>query len=239
MVAGRIPVAECLKAGKRKPVKLYYLDSGKDLDSLVDGASVPAEPCDRATLDELTQGAVHQGVVLIAEPLKAYTIREWLAKPSGSDSLVVVLDGVEDPHNFGAIARSTAALGGAALVFARDRAAPISPASVKAAAGALEYLDLVQETNLTRALEHLKDAGYWTYALDASGSTELWDTELQGNVAMVVGNEGSGIRRLVLERCDFRVRIPISGAISSLNASVAAALGVAEWARQGHSRRTT
>lgn len=229
VVAGRIPVLECLKAGVRKPSRLYYLEGAKGIEAILAHPGVPKESCDRATLDALTQDAVHQGVVLVAEPLRLWTLREWLAAPG---DVIVVLDGVEDPHNFGAIVRSISAFGGSAVLFGKDRAAPVSPASVKAAAGAMEHVALVQETNVARALEQLKEAGFWTYALDASGETVLWDAELTGKVALIVGSEGAGIRRLVLDSCDFRVKIPIVGAITSLNASVSAAVALAEWARQ-------
>ena len=231
-MAGRIPVLECLRAGTRAPRRLYYFEGAKDIEALLAHADVPKEACTRAMLDDLTQGVVHQGVVLLAEPLPIWTVRDWLSARTDSDRVVVVLDGIEDPQNFGAIVRSVSALGGAAVVFAKDRAAPISPASVKAAAGAMDYVDLIQETNLVRALEQHKEAGYWTYALDAAGPTDLWGADFTGKAVIVIGNEGEGIRRLVLERCDFRLRIPITGAVSSLNASVSAAIALAEWSRQ-------
>ncbi len=232
LVVGRIPVAECLKAGRRRPRTLYFLDSARGLEDLLDHAGLTTVGCDRDTLDELTQGAVHQGVALVAEPLPLFSMKEWLAQKATPGSVVLLMDGVEDPHNFGAMVRSAAALGAGAVVFGKDRAAPISPASVKAAAGAMEWVDLVQETNLVRALEHLKESGFWSYALEAEGDRDIWDADLRGNVALVVGAEGEGIRRLLLEHCDFKVRIPLQGPITSLNASVSVGIALAECARQ-------
>lgn len=237
VVAGRIPVLECLRAGRRIPRHLYFLEDAKGLEPILAPANLPRTACSRDQLDTLAHGVLHQGVVLVAEPLRTWGVRDWLRDRAGATTLVVALDGIEDPQNFGAIVRSVAAFGAGAVLFAKDRAAPISPASVKAAAGAMEHLDLIQETNLARAIEHMKEANFWSYGLDADGSSDLWSVDLHGRVLLVVGNEGSGIRRLVLERCDYTVRIPIEGPISSLNASVSAAVALAEWARQGARRR--
>jgi len=145
---------------------------------------------------------------------------------------VVALDGVEDPHNFGAIVRSAAACGACAVLFGKDRAAPISAVSVKSAAGGMEYVDLVQATNLVRSLDALKKAGCWIAALDAEAPQDLWDADLTGRIVLVIGSEGKGIRRLVNEHCDLHLRIPLRGPITSLNASVSAAIALAECLRQ-------
>jgi len=139
---------------------------------------------------------------------------------------------VQDPHNLGAVVRSAAACGAAGVLFAKDRSAPLSPAAVKAAAGAMEYVDLVQATNLARALGVLKKAGFWVAGLEAEGAKVLWDADLGGRMALVVGSEGKGIRRLVREQCDLLVRIPLTGPITSLNASVSAGIALAECVRQ-------
>jgi 23S rRNA (guanosine2251-2'-O)-methyltransferase len=177
-------------------------------------------------------GAAHQGVVLEADPLPVCRAEEWAAGAFADDAIVLVLDGVEDPHNFGAIVRSAAACGARAVLFGKDRAAPISPVAVKSAAGAMEYVELVRATNVARALELLKGAGFWCAALAADAPQVLWEVDLTGRIALVVGSEGKGIRRLVRERCDMSLRIPITGAITSLNASVSAAVALAECLRQ-------
>ncbi|MCX5771720.1 MAG: 23S rRNA (guanosine(2251)-2'-O)-methyltransferase RlmB [Candidatus Hydrogenedentes bacterium] len=232
-VAGRIPVLECLKAGKRKPHRLYVLEGAPGLDEIQRAApGVPVVSMPRRELDQILPGAVHQGVILEADPLPVLKFESWLDHDHPSDAIVVVLDGVEDPRNFGAIVRSAAATGAQAVMFAKDRAAPISPVSVKSAAGAMEYLDLVQATNLARALDAMKEKGFWIAELDEAAPQTIWDADLSGRIALVIGSEGKGVRRLVSEHCDLHLRIPLTGPITSLNASVSAAIALAECLRQ-------
>lgn len=232
-VTGRIPVQEALRAGKRKPHCLYYLESGEGLEAILEAAaSIPAEACDRDTLDRLAEGLPHQGVVLDAEPLPVHRAEDWTAQAFSRDAIAVVLDGVTDPHNFGAIVRSAAACGACGVVFAKDRAAPVSTAATKSAAGGMEYVDLVQATNLARALALLKEAGFWIAGLDEDGDRLLWETDLTGRIALVIGSEGDGMRRLTRERCDYAARIPLDGPIPSLNASASAAVALVECKRQ-------
>jgi 23S rRNA (guanosine2251-2'-O)-methyltransferase len=234
-IAGRIPVLECLRAGKRAPRRLFVLPSAQGIDGILDAAAgvpVPIEKRPRAELDQLADGTVHQGVVLEAEPLPVLCEKEWLAQPLPADALAVVLDGIEDPHNFGAIVRSASALGAHGVFFAKRHAAPLSAAALKSAAGAMEYIDLVEVTNITRALGILKKSGFWVAGFDADAPQTLWQADLGGRLAVVIGSEGAGMRRLVQETCDFLVRIPLSGAITSLNASVSAAIALAECRRR-------
>ena len=156
----------------------------------------------------------------------------WLPRAAAPDAFLVILDGIEDPRNFGGIVRSAVAFGAAGVLFTKDRAAPVTAATAKAAAGALEYIDLVRVTNLVRALKQLQDAGFWSAAFDASATQALWDANLGGRMALVIGSEGKGVRRLVLDHCDLRLAIPIGGPITSLNASVSAAVALAECVRQ-------
>ena len=232
-VAGRIPVLECLKAGKRKAHRLYVLEGAPGLDEIRRAAlGVPVVPMPRRELDQLLPGAVHQGVILEADPLPVFKAETWLDRDHAANAIVVVLDGVEDPRNFGAIVRSAAAMGAEAVMFAKDRAAPISPVSVKSAAGAMEYVDLVQATNLSRALDAMKNKGFWIAELDEAATQNIWDADLTGRIALVIGSEGKGVRRLVSEHCDLHLRIPLAGPITSLNASVSAAIALAECLRQ-------
>ncbi len=233
LVYGRIPAFECLKAGKRAVNKVHLLQGGQGLESIARAAQgIPIVYHDRGTLDKLGRGGVHQGVVLEVDALPVLDFEDWLdALPEGP-AVVAVLDGVEDPHNLGAIVRSAAATGAVAVVSARDRAAPLSPAAVKSAAGAMEHIDLVQANNLVRAVEQLKDAGFTVAALDARGDALLWEADLTGRTGIVIGSEGKGIRRLVLAACDATLRIPLMGPITSLNASVSAAIAFAECLRQ-------
>jgi len=232
-VYGKVPVLECLRAGKRAARKLYLLRDAKGLDEIRDAAAgVPVETRARANLDTLTHGAVHQGVVLEADPLPVVGFAGWVDSRHRDDAIVLILDGVEDPHNFGAVVRSAAACGAAAVVFGKDRAAPLSPAAMKSAAGGMEYVTLVRATNLVRAIDALKEQGFWIAALDPNSDELLWQADLTGRIALVIRSEGKGIRRLVLEHCDHRLRIPLEGPITSLNASVSAGIALAECLRQ-------
>ncbi len=233
LIVGRIPVLECLRAGRRPAHRLYALQRGEGLDEVISAAgAVPVERRGRKELDALAEGVVHQGVVLEADPLPVYSADGWIDRDRSTDAIVVILDGVQDPQNFGSIVRSAAACGASAVMFAKDRAAPVSTAAVKAAAGAMEYMDLVQAVNLVRAIEALKDAGFWVAGLDADAPTLIWEADLKGKTALVIGSEGKGIRRLVSEHCDRRIRIPLKGPITSLNAGVSAAIALAECLRQ-------
>ena len=224
---------ECLRTRKRAARRLFLLESAKGVRAIRDAAArIPIEECARRDLDALADGVVHQGVVLEADPLPVAPLADWVKRTLPSDAVVAILDGIEDPHNFGAIVRSAAACGACAVVFAKDRAAPISPASVKSAAGAMEHVDLVRAGNLARGLDTLKTAGFWIAGLEADAPQLIWDADLTGRVGLVIGGEGKGVRRLVRERCDFLVRIPLSGAITSLNASVSAGIALAECLRQ-------
>ena len=226
---------EAFRAGKRSPHKLFVLRGAKGLDAIRHAAAgIPIEECARRDLDALVRGAVHQGVVLEAGPLPIRKLKTWLAEPLPPDALAVVLDCVEDPHNFGAIARSASACGACAVVFGKSRAAPISTASLKSAAGAMEHIALVEAVNLARAIDAMKDAGFWTAALEAEAPQDIWDADLTGRMALVIGSEGKGIRRLVSEHCDLHLRIPLQGPITSLNASVSAGIALAECLRQRH-----
>ena len=146
--------------------------------------------------------------------------------------LIVVLDGIEDPRNLGAIARTVDAAGGGGLVVPERRAAPVTGAAVKASAGALVHVPLAPVVNLVRALEELKAAGVWTIGLDARADQSLYDLDLRLPSAFVVGGEGRGLRRLARERCDWRAGLPMQGHVSSLNASVAVAVALFEAVRQ-------
>jgi 23S rRNA (guanosine2251-2'-O)-methyltransferase len=232
-VVGRIPVLECLRARKRRPHRLYLLEGAKGLDAIREAAGgVPIEERPRRELDQMLPDTTHQGVALKADPLPIHHSDNWSSRDFAPDAVVVALDEIEDPHNFGAIVRSAAACGAVGVLFGKHRSAPISPASMKAAAGAMEYIDLVQATNLVRALEDMKEAGFWVAGLDADAPQLLWDANLSGRIVLVVGSEGKGIRRLVNETCDLRLRIPLQGPITSLNASVSAAIALAECLRQ-------
>jgi len=234
-IYGRIPIQECLTAKRRTPHCLYLQDGAKDLQDLYKlamAASIPVEKTSRKALNRMTQDGVHQGAVLETAPLHIHKLKDWLAQNHEPQSMVVILDSIEDPHNFGAIARTASACGASALLFSKDRSAPLSSTAMKSAAGAMEYIDLIQLTNLPRALDMLKEANFWIAGLDADADKMLWDADFKGRTGLVVGNEGKGMRPLVQKKCDYIVSIPISGPITSLNASVSASAALIEFLRQ-------
>jgi len=186
------------------------------------------EGVDRKEIEKnLPPGAVHQGLALLADPLPEVSIQDVLKK-QGASKTVIVLDQATDPRNVGAVMRSAAAFGAAAVVI-QDRNAPaLSGVLYKAASGAAEKVALVRAVNLARTLKVLKDADYWCVGLDNSAGTTLNEADLSGNVALIIGSEGDGLRRLTRESCDLLVRVPITGEVESLNLSNAAAIALYE-----------
>ena len=240
VVYGIHPVLEALKARAAEVERLLLVEGvlparvAGEVLALAQGARVRVERVARERLAELSQGGVHQGV---AAELRAYAYAELeelleVAKAANQPPLLVVLDGIQDPHNLGAIIRSAHALGAHGVVLGRDRAASVTAAVAKASAGSVEHLAVARVTNLSRALEELKTAGLWVAAADPKGDTEVWNAPLDGPLALVVGAEGEGVRPGVLGHSDFRLRIPMAAGSASLNASVAAALLLYEVCRQ-------
>jgi len=180
----------------------------------------------------LPRGAVHQGLAVQLDALEEPDIEDIVRATEGLESArVVVLDQVTDPHNVGAIIRSAAAFGTAAVVMPERNSPPSTGTLAKAASGAIERVPLVRVVNLSRALDRLKQAGFWCVGLDAGASTALHGADLTGKVAIVLGAEGEGLRRLTREHCDLMVRIPIGRSVESLNVSNAAAIALYELAR--------
>ncbi|MDT8439469.1 MAG: 23S rRNA (guanosine(2251)-2'-O)-methyltransferase RlmB [Wenzhouxiangellaceae bacterium] len=202
---------------------------------------IAVETVPGATLDQLAEGAVHQGVVAEFRPARAFaeTDLDTLIREAGTDPLVLVLDQVQDPHNLGACLRSAAAAGACAVIVPRDRAAGLTPAARKAAAGAAERLPLIEVTNLARTLERLKNLGLWSVGLAGEAEVSLYDTDLTGPLALVTGSEQYGLRRLTRQRCDRLARIPMAADNESLNASVAAGIALFEARRQRQSDRSS
>lgn len=237
LVPGLHPVRELLRAGARVRQILVAPEREDtavlaEIRMLAAAAGVPVDDAPSSHLDELAGGAAHQGVVAVAARFP-YADLEDLVPAGGEAALLVVLDGITDPHNVGAIARTAEAVGAHGLVLPRRRAAGVTPAAEKAAAGALAHLPVAEVPNVARALELLADRAVWSVGLDADADTLVYDCDLLTEpVAIVVGAEGRGLSRLAAERCDLLVRLPMRGAVGSLNASVAAAVVLYEVRRR-------
>ena len=232
VVYGVRPVIEVLRSGRRRVHEVLDAVGEKGVASEAATRKVPVRQVPRGKIEDLAQGAAHQGVAARVEPYPYSGLDEILNPP---DPLVLVLDGVTDPRNLGAILRVADGAGASGVVVPKDRAVGVTPAAVKASAGASEHVRVARETNLRRALEKMKEAGVWTYAAegeDKGRSSAYTDLDLSGPVAFVLGSEGRGVRRLVREGCDGAVYIPMLGAVSSLNVSVAAAVLAFEARRQ-------
>ncbi|HSW40516.1 MAG TPA: 23S rRNA (guanosine(2251)-2'-O)-methyltransferase RlmB [Acidobacteriota bacterium] len=186
---------------------------------------------DRTWMDRKTGGARHQGVLLYAAEMELLSIDDIIARAQ-SPGFVAVLDGIEDPHNLGAILRSAEAAGCDGVFMPRRRSASLSSTAVKTSAGASSHIPTARVANISRLIESLKKAGYWVAGLDASAGRPIWEIDLTAPVALVLGNEGTGLHRLVREKCDFLVSLPIRGKVSSYNVSVAAGISFYEVLRQ-------
>jgi 23S rRNA (guanosine2251-2'-O)-methyltransferase len=234
------PVRELLRAGAEGLAELWLAEGGDrprafaELERMArdHGAKVRAAP--RQKLDRLAGVTQHQGIVAVVADYRYREVEDILAaaRLAGKPPLLVLLDGVEDPHNLGAVVRSAHALGAHGVVIPRDRAASVTPSAAKASAGAVEHLPIVQVTNLVRTIEDLKEAGVWTVAAVPDGDQDLASVDLRGPTALVIGGEGQGVRPLVRKSCDHAARIPMEGRVGSLNASAAAAIAIYEAMRQ-------
>jgi 23S rRNA (guanosine2251-2'-O)-methyltransferase len=232
LLAGIHPVREALRAGRALDrLVIARGAAGPRIDELVRlarerGIPVRFEP--REALDRLAGTGPHQGVVALGAAVQYRELEDVLE----GARLVVVLDGVEDPHNLGAIVRTAHAAGAAAVIVPERRAAGLTETVAKAAAGALEYLPVARVGNLSRALETLKQRGFWIYGLDERGEQGYDRIDFAAPTALVLGGEGHGLHDLVRRHCDFLVRIPMAGPIASLNVSVAAGVVLFEWRRR-------
>jgi 23S rRNA (guanosine2251-2'-O)-methyltransferase len=206
----------------------------RDLRTLAHSQGVQAVDAASADLDQETGGAAHQGVVARVKPSMPLDENGLvdLLTAARTPPLVLVLDGVSDPHNLGACLRTADAAGATAVVAPRDRAAGLTPAVRKVAAGAAETIAFAQVTNLARSLRDMKQAGLWIAGTAADGEQDLYACDLSGPLAVVMGSEGRGLRRLTRDSCDFAVRLPMNGTVASLNVSVAAGIALFEALRQ-------
>ncbi len=240
LIEGRRPVVEALRGGRRV-ARVVVAAGGAERGTLAEllalaaERGVPVETVPRSVLDAHAETGAHQGVAAVVAPLEPIELDELLAIPLGGSEppFFLALDGIEDPHNLGALVRSADAAGCHGVVLPRHRSAPLSATAVKSSAGALEHVPVAEVPNLTRALERLHASGLWCVGLDAGAQASLFDLDLTDEpVCVVVGGEGAGLHRLVRETCDLLVRIPMGGQVESLNASVAGALALFEVRRR-------
>jgi 23S rRNA (guanosine2251-2'-O)-methyltransferase len=219
-VYGIRPVVEALRSGKRKVFDVIDAVGNEEVAKAATACGLNVKRASRQRVEELARGGVHQGVVARVEPYPYSGLEEIL---STDDPLVLVLDGVTDPRNLGAVLRIADGAGASGVVIPKDRAVGVTAAAVKASAGASEHVRVARETNLRRAVEAMKMAGLWVYATEVGG-TPYTELDLAEALALVLGSEGRGVRRLVREGCDGTVSIPMLGAVESLNVSVASAV---------------
>lgn len=241
LIEGRRPIVEALRAGR--PMDRILLASGVgraalgDLLDLAQRRGIEVQTVPRSLIDAEARSGAHQGVLAVVAPIQPIGLTELLAAPlAGREPpFFLALDGIEDPHNLGALARSAEAAGCHGLIVPRHRSAPLSAVAIKSSAGALEHLPVAEVPNLARAIEQLQASGIWTIGLDGTADTSLFSLSLADEpVCIIVGSEGTGLHRLVRDSCDALVHIPMSGQIESLNASVAGALALFEVHRRRH-----
>jgi 23S rRNA (guanosine2251-2'-O)-methyltransferase len=234
IIYGINPILEALRAGRVNALRVSARRDARvdEILRLAEGHGVAVSRVEVRVLDEATGGAVHQGVVADLAALPDYSVSDLISSPRGDAPLVVVLDGVEDPHNIGAILRSVDAAGADGLIRQARHAAPVGPAAAKASAGAVAHVRIATVVNIARALEELRRAGVWTVGLTGDAAVCYDRVDLTLPTAIVLGAEGTGLRRLVRERCEVLASIPMNGRVESLNVSVAAGVVLFEAVRQ-------
>jgi len=210
-------------------------DRVEEIVRLARSKNVPVRFENREAISRLAGSEQHQGIIALAGAKSATTLEDLLAHPA-PDALVILLDGVEDPHNVGAILRSALAAGAIGAVLPERRAAGLTETVARASAGALEHLPVARVTNLVRAMEELKEAGFWLTGLDERANQDFTQVDMTGRIALVLGGEGKGLHELTRKRCDYLVSIPTTGPVRSLNVSVAAGIVLFEAVRQRRAR---
>jgi 23S rRNA (guanosine2251-2'-O)-methyltransferase len=238
---GRQPVRETLRASRRQIFELYVARGVKqagivgEILSLAQGKQIPVQTVDRRELDKLGGEVNHQGLAaeVSAYPYAALADLLTSATLAEESPFLLLLDHVQDPQNLGSLLRTAEAVGAHGVVLPKRRAAGVTPAAVRASAGAAEHVRVAQVTNLVRTMDELKEEGVWLAGLEAVPAAQLYNlADLTGSLGLVVGSEGHGLARLVRETCDFLIRLPMHGQVASLNAGVAGAVALYEILRQ-------
>jgi len=238
MIEGRNAVTEALRSGVS--IDKVFIAKGetdatlKFIASTARTAGAAVVEADKRKLDSMSITQSHQGVIAMASYAEYVTIDEILetARNKGEEPLIVLCDEISDPHNLGAIIRTCEATGAHGVIIPKRRSAGLNATVAKASSGAIFHIPVARVTNLTTAVKELKKAGVWFFAASPDGDKSIWESDFTSATAFVIGSEGSGISRLVSENCDYRIKIPMSGKISSLNASVSAAVLLFEAVRQ-------
>lgn len=243
LIIGRNPVLEAVKAGRE--IDTLFVTKGERQGSvgkiiaMCRENGVMVKETDTKKLDYMCQGANHQGVIARVAAHEYASVEDIFAraKEKGENPFIVICDEIEDPHNLGAIIRTAECAGAHGVIIPKRRSATLNFTVAKTAAGALEYMPVARVSNLPSTMEELKERGVWIYGTDMEGET--WcQTDLKGPMALVVGSEGKGLGRLVQEKCDFILSLPMTGEINSLNASVAAGIMMYEVSRQRQNIKT-
>ncbi len=237
IIEGRNPIIEALK--NNRPIEKIMVNKAskegsiKKILAMAKENKVIIQEVDRHKLDEMSESHAHQGVIAITSAYRYYDLDEILEIPrqNGEDPFFIILDGITDPHNLGSIIRTADAVGAHAVIIPKRRSVQITPIVAKASAGAVEYLPVCKVTNIVNTIKTLKENGLWIAAVDMDGQT-FYQQNLGGPLGLVVGSEGEGISRLVKQNCDFTVSMPMSGNVTSLNASVAGGILLYEVYRQ-------
>ncbi len=242
-VVGRNPVIECLQSGSQGVERICIAEGNRharirQIVTMAERIGIPIKYCARRELDRLEPSLPHQGVIAVVRSAHYRDLSSILSniQRSEDNALLVVLDGIQDPRNFGAILRTAEAANADAVIIPKDRAVGITAAVHKASAGASAHIPIVKVTNLARTLDTFKDAGIWIAGAAGDASSLYTDVDFNVPLCLVFGSEGSGIRRLVKQKCDYLVYLPMLGKMASLNVSVAAGILLYEVLRQRHTK---
>ena len=238
LIEGRRAVEEALATGMPLKSAMVSVPAGERDAALeriiiqLEDAGVEVERVPRARLDSISSHGAHQGIVVRTKPFAYADLSEIIRRAGKGNALVIVLDHVTDEGNFGAIVRTAEVVGAAGVVIANARSASVGVGAYKTSAGAVLHIPIAQASNLARAVDDLKAAGFWACASTEHAAQNVWDAPLAGRVALVMGSEGEGISRLVLEKCDFAAKLPQRGRVESLNVAQATTVMCYEWLRR-------
>lgn len=237
-IVGRNPISEALKSN-REIDKIFVLkgELKGSINKIIGEAKdrhIPIQYVERGKLDGISGSIPHQGVAALVSSYAYSTVDDILnaSAEKSEEPFIIILDGIEDSHNLGAIIRTAEAGGAHGIIIPKHRSATLTQAVAKASAGAIEWIKVARETNISATIQYLKKKGLWIFGADMAGENYYYETDLKGPIALVIGSEGKGLSRLVKENCDFLIKIPMVGHISSLNASNAVSVLIYEVVRQ-------